>query len=316
MPLVAAKNEDGSPLFEAGAPATASFSERPTFLDTLEDLREELEREDDAGGFAERTAQLLTAALAFVKAQPVIVGGAVVLMSLLLVAIVGGPHAFGESDQGTAFVSSSAESPAVTAPVVPTSIVTSSEANPPAPGGAGPSVKAVPTRPRVVEERPVPSKKTPEKKAETKFAIPTLSTAALSRLDSAASKAGSVSTRVGDPVLTAPPNPLTTGRSTFGDNDQSGAPVRARLIGDLPTPRVPNQVTDVEGEVRVRFNVDTNGRPVMATFVVVNSPNPLLTEAVRKVIPGMRFEPARTGGPDSKPIVDVMQIGFQFSRQE
>jgi len=87
------------------------------------------------------------------------------------------------------------------------------------------------------------------------------------------------------------------------------------LIGDLPTPRVPDQVADVEGEVRVRFNVDTDGRPMMSTFSVVNSPNPLLTNAVRKVIPGMRFEPARTGGADSRAIVDVVQIGFQFARR-
>ena len=78
---------------------------------------------------------------------------------------------------------------------------------------------------------------------------------------------------------------------------------------------MPNQVADVEGEVRVRFNVDTEGRPVMATFEVVNSPNPLLTSAVRQVIPGMRFEPARTGGADAKPVVDVVQIGFQFARR-
>ena len=69
----------------------------------------------------------------------------------------------------------------------------------------------------------------------------------------------------------------------------------------------------MEGEVRVRFNVDTNGAPVMSTFEVVTSPNPLLTAAVRKVVPGMRFEPARTGGPDAKPIADVVQIAFRFA---
>jgi hypothetical protein len=30
-------------------------------------------------------------------------------------------------------------------------------------------------------------------------------------------------------------------------------------MGKLPPPRVPDQVADVEGEVRVRFNVDTDG---------------------------------------------------------
>jgi TonB family protein len=86
------------------------------------------------------------------------------------------------------------------------------------------------------------------------------------------------------------------------------------LIGDLPTPRVPAQVADVEGEVRVRFSVDAEGHPMMSTIEVLNSPNPLLANAVRKVIPAMRFEPARTGGPNPKPIADLVQIGFQFSK--
>jgi TonB family protein len=111
------------------------------------------------------------------------------------------------------------------------------------------------------------------------------------------------------------PAPAQINARRFED-DQNGAPTRARLIGDLPTPRVPSQVADVEGEVRVRFNVDANGQPMMSTFSVVNSPNPLLTAAVRKVIPEMRFEPARTAGPDGKAITDVVQVGFQFSRRE
>jgi len=52
----------------------------------------------------------------------------------------------------------------------------------------------------------------------------------------------------------------------------------------------------------------------MSTLEVLNSPNPLLATAVRKVIPTMRFEPARTGGDDPKAIVDIVQIGFQFSK--
>jgi outer membrane biosynthesis protein TonB len=72
-------------------------------------------------------------------------------------------------------------------------------------------------------------------------------------------------------------------------------------------------MADIKGEVRVRFTVDIYGVPVMSTFTALTSPSPLLTAAVRKVIPEMRFEPARTGDPDDKPVVDVVQIGFQFS---
>jgi len=54
----------------------------------------------------------------------------------------------------------------------------------------------------------------------------------------------------------------------------------------------------------------------MSTLTVQSSPNPLLTTAVRKVIPGIRFEPARTGGAESKPINDMVEIGFRFARQD
>ena len=68
----------------------------------------------------------------------------------------------------------------------------------------------------------------------------------------------------------------------------------------------------MQGEVRVRFDVDVTGHPIMATVSVVSSPNSMLTAAVLKVIPGIRFEPARSGGSDPKPINDVVQLGFQF----
>jgi TonB family protein len=142
--------------------------------------------------------------------------------------------------------------------------------------------------------------------------IPALSTAVLSRLDSVAVKAAAVASASPEQFNLQPaPAAVSQKRATF-DEDQSNGAQRARLIGELPTPKVPNQVADVEGEVRVRFNVDSLGRPVIETFTVVSSPNPLLTAAVRKVIPGMRFEPARTA--ESKAIGDVVQIGFQFAR--
>jgi TonB family protein len=102
------------------------------------------------------------------------------------------------------------------------------------------------------------------------------------------------------------------GRSSFAD-DQTEAPQHARLIGELPKPTVPSQLGSVEGDVRIRFTVDTEGRPVMATLVVLNSTHPALTDAVKRVIPAMRFEPARSGGPDAKAVTEVVQLGFVFS---
>jgi TonB family protein len=93
------------------------------------------------------------------------------------------------------------------------------------------------------------------------------------------------------------------------------APTRARMIGSLPTPRYPAQQLHggAGGEVRVRFDVDTTGRPVIATFAVVGSPLPQLANAVREVFPSIRFEPARTPWPDSRPIVETVELAFHFA---
>ena len=70
---------------------------------------------------------------------------------------------------------------------------------------------------------------------------------------------------------------------------------------------------DVEGVVCVRFTVGADGKPITDTFEVINSPNQLLTSAVRRVIPEMRFEPARVSGSSSRAIADVVQIDFRFT---
>ncbi|MGH7677627.1 MAG: TonB family protein [Gemmatimonadaceae bacterium] len=93
------------------------------------------------------------------------------------------------------------------------------------------------------------------------------------------------------------------------------APVRARRIGQLPTPRYPAQQLRqrTSGEVRVRFDVDTTGRPVMSTFTVVSTPHPQLSNAVKQVIPTVRFEPARTPWPENKAIVETVELSFYFA---
>jgi len=70
----------------------------------------------------------------------------------------------------------------------------------------------------------------------------------------------------------------------------------------------------LSGRVVVRFDVDTLGHPVMRTFRAVQSPSEAFTDAVRKVIPQMRFEPARLGGLDSHATSEEVQIGFSFVR--
>ena len=312
----APKLEMTSPLVEAAAVTTAAHGEPLPYRDALESLRAELEQPYKSGSISERVADLLAPALNFVGKKEVIAGGVAIVLALLLLGVLTGTHALGEGGQTTAFASPSAEIPRVNPPAATASSVTPGPALTAMTNEAAGAAKAAPTRSRAVEERPSASKKAPEKapekKSETKsLTLPTLSSAVLSRLDSVASRA-SASARPGDVVVT-PSNTFGNRRSTFGESEQPTAPQRARLIGDLPTPRIPNQVADVEGEVRVRFSVDTNGLPVMSTFEVVTSPNPLLTTAVRKVIPGMRFEPARTGGSEPRPIADIVQIAFRFA---
>jgi TonB family protein len=89
---------------------------------------------------------------------------------------------------------------------------------------------------------------------------------------------------------------------------------RARLIGSPPVPRYPPQLaqSSVSGEVRVRFDVDTLGRPVIASFSVVLSPHPAFADAVKRVLPEMRFEPARTPGPALQAVVESVEMSFQF----
>lgn len=292
---------------------TASHPEAVPFLDALESVREELEKPYTPVGFSERSGQMLSTVLSLLNNKPVIAGIVVVVILSLMVVAVTDSRAFGESDQKAVFAAPAVASPRTTAPSLPATVVRTTAASP---GTAENASNVAVTRPRIVEERPGASKKAPEKKPEPKLTLPTLSTAAMSRLDSAAARAASAASREGDPIVVAPPSPIVIARSTFGDTEQSNGPQRARLIGNLPTPRVPNQVADVEGEVRVRFNVDADGRPVMGTFEVVTSPNPLLTAAVRKVIPDLRFEPARSGGPEARPIADVVQVGFKFSRRD
>ena len=285
------------------------------YRDALESVREAIEQGSaDAETFTERSSVIFSGLLAFAaKREVLIASGVIVVLGLLGTAAATG-------SRGWSNVGQPSETAASFAP--PGNVTPTAAANPiPDPVSAVSSStresNAKTAKPRVSEERSS-SKKTPEKKSEPiqRVSIPTLSTAVLSGLDAVAARAATVTGSTSETINVQPaPTSFAPRRPTF-DDDHGNAPQRARLIGELPTPHVPPQVADVEGEVRVRFNVDSLGRPVLESFSVVNSPNPLLTAAVRKVVPGMRFEPARTAGPDAKAIGDVVQIGFQFSRRE
>lgn len=67
---------------------------------------------------------------------------------------------------------------------------------------------------------------------------------------------------------------------------------------------------NVEGEVLVQFEVDTNGRANMATFRVLKSSHDLFTASVRNALGSMRFYPAEIGGRKVKQLV---QQPFNFT---
>jgi TonB family protein len=137
----------------------------------------------------------------------------------------------------------------------------------------------------------------------------------LARVDSVA---GAVAAKV-KPVSVEPStvpvfNAANPSRPASVNAGSYATPLPAQLIGSVPTPEYPSELTDRNGEVRVRFNVDTNGRPIMSTLKVLRSSDPLFSAAVRKVVPQMQFDPARTGGVDPRPTVDAVEIPFRFVR--
>ena len=306
LPLI----ESSTPILATAAPLQATAL---PYRDTLESIRDEMDDEDfDGATLGETTRVFFTAAASFIAKRRVAAAVTVAVLATGGVAWGTTSHAFGDNNSAPP-ASGGAARPATLAAVAVANPIPVPASNNSTLNAESSATKS--TKTRATEEHA--AKKAPEvKKNEqpARVAIPALSTAVLSRLDSVAVKAANVSSKTAEAFnLTPAPMAVTQRRATFQD-DQSSGPQRARLIGELPTPKVPASVMDVEGEVRVRFNVDSLGNPLLDTFAVVSSPNPLLTAAVRKAIPGMRFEPARTAGPDSHAIGDVVQIGFQFAR--
>jgi hypothetical protein len=172
-----------------------------------------------------------------------------------------------------------------------------------------------------ISSRSKPAEGKSERKSEerpqvpAKVSIPKMSQNVLAGAESVARSINSPTSSLSDAISGQPASLGTRVSLASVEYTESSGPTRARLIGSLPVPRVPDQVTDAQGEVRVWFRVDTEGKPMMSTFAVAHSPNDLLTASVRRLIPDLRFEPARTGGPNGKPAIDSVEIGFKFARK-
>jgi periplasmic protein TonB len=86
----------------------------------------------------------------------------------------------------------------------------------------------------------------------------------------------------------------------------------AEMLGDSPRPKYPSvlESSGIAGEVQAQFVVTSAGKADMDQFKVLKSTNELFTQAVKNVLPRMRFSPAMIGG---KPVNQLVQQSFQFA---
>jgi TonB family protein len=310
-----ARNDAG--MSSAAQPRADVFA----YGDVLLSMRDELEKPEERETIGVRVGTIFASVGAHLRNRSAASIAGAVAMMFLLVALAAASNARDGLDQTTVSEAlPSRESLPVTAASFP-QVSTGRMLTTSAPLKAYPVAVSTSTPRqstpslRITEERSSRAK-TSEKKVEPpRIAIPTVPAGMMGRVDS-------VARAVSAPVQALPesfPAPLAA-NSTIVQRPNWRAEVAnsltpARVIGALPSPRYPSQLlyARVGGEVRVRFNVDTAGRPVMSTFSVVGSPNALLVAEVLKVIPAIRFEPARNGGAESTPVVSTVQIGFQFA---
>jgi len=86
----------------------------------------------------------------------------------------------------------------------------------------------------------------------------------------------------------------------------------AEMLSDSPKPKYPSvlESSGIAGEVQAQFVVGMNGKADMDSFKVLKSTNELFTQAVKNVLPRMRFSPAMIGG---KAVNQLVQQSFQFA---
>ena len=86
----------------------------------------------------------------------------------------------------------------------------------------------------------------------------------------------------------------------------------AEMLSDSPKPKYPSvlESSGIAGEVQAQFVVSMSGKADMDSFKVLKSSNELFTQAVKNVLPRMKFSPAMIGG---KPVNQLVQQSFQFA---
>ena len=86
----------------------------------------------------------------------------------------------------------------------------------------------------------------------------------------------------------------------------------AEMLAESPKPKYPSvlESSGIAGEVQAQFVVRSDGKADMDSFKVLKSTNELFTQAVKNVLPRMKFSPAMIGG---KPVNQLVQQSFQFA---
>lgn len=310
------------PITNTAASGQTSNAESAPYRDLILSMQQELEDDADVDATAPAQGGFVAMLLAELKQRQkatVIVVGVVATLAILATA----SRAFTEQEPptigGEASLAAvgSTSAPATSAASTRSPVAAIDPANTPAIAAAA-ATPVTSSRTRLADQRPAPKKPTDSRaEQQPRIAIPKLSSALTAGFDSVVRVRSASTATEGDPLVQLASAVGTPRRMTFDGDDQASNPrLRAQLIGALPTPRYPAQLQGVEGQLTARFEVDALGRPVMSTVSVVNSPHELLTAAVLKVIPAMRFEPARSGGADSKPVSDVVQLTFRFQAQK
>jgi periplasmic protein TonB len=87
---------------------------------------------------------------------------------------------------------------------------------------------------------------------------------------------------------------------------------QAGLVPGNPSPRYPEMLhsAGIEGDVVAQFVVDTTGRADIETFKVIKTSHPQFADAVKEVLPRMRFYPAEVGG---RKVKELVQQPFAFT---
>jgi TonB family protein len=310
------KVQSAAPSKTVSADPIAHEVEPVPYLDVLNSIKEELEDIDERQGSNERGAPLFTTVSAFISRRPTAtigIGAAALLLVALTVVAARSSSASGWVEQPQLPAARPAvDSVALAAAALPPVVLAGNPAKDSSAGGTS-TARAVAPRPRA-DDRAAATRAESDEPTLGSVVIPTLRLGSAARLDSAvrANSAPAFAIRETFPITLAS---SPEAQRSIVPGVEPAAPQRARLIGQMPVPEYPSQMMQarVRGEVRIRFDVDSVGRPIMATFAVVSSPHPQLTASVRNVIAAMRFEPARTPWPEFKPVGERIEMGFQFT---